>query len=173
MTVALLPGWDIDEMELNSLTLDYCNYRIDGGEWQGLTPVIKLQKILLDLQRSCQIEQAYHFEIKSELTENKEFYVVVEDAQVYQITVNGTELSYSDEGWWKDKKFKKVNIKPFIKQGTNEILLKTEFSQPQKVYDVLYGENVYETEMNKITYGIELESIYLVGDFGVVSKTPY
>lgn len=38
---------------------------------------------------------------------------------------------------------------------------------------MLFGENVYETEKNKITYDIELESIYLLGDFGVISKTPF
>ena len=51
--------------------------------------------------------------------------------------------------------------------------LTTKFQQPQKVYDVLYGENVYETEKNKITYDMEIENIYLLGDFGVVSETPF
>ena len=58
-------------------------------------------------------------------------------------------------------------------EGKNEILLTTKFQQPQKVYDVLYGENVYETEKSKITYDMEIENIYLLGDFGVVSETPF
>ena len=75
-------------------------------------------------------------------------------------------------GYWKDKSFNKVDIKSAVKEGKNEILLTTKFQQPQKVYDVLYGENVYETEKNKITYDMEIENIYLLGDFGVVSETP-
>lgn len=171
--VPLKKHWDIEQIDLNSMTLDYCDYRIDGGKWLGRTPVIKLQKILLELQRPCKIELSFSFEVAADLKVNREFYAVIEDAQAYEITVNGVGLTYQEEGWWKDKTFKKVTIKPYLKSGTNHIILKTDFVQPQKVYDVLFGENVYETEKNKITYGIELESIYLLGDFGVVSKAPF
>jgi hypothetical protein len=41
------------------------------------------------------------------------------------------------------------------------------------VYEVLYGKDVYETEKNKLTFDVELESIYVVGDFGVISKSEY
>ncbi len=172
-TVQLGHNWNIESMELNSMTLDCCTYRIDGGELQGPIPVIKLQNILLNLQRSCEVELEFGFKIDMELEVNKEFYVAVEDAALYQIQVNGTSIPYEDRGYWKDKTFKKIDIKSAIIPGENKILLKTTFKQPQKVYDVLYGENVYETEKNKITYDIEIENIYLLGDFGVVSETPY
>ena len=165
--------WKIDHMDLNSMTLDYCRYRIEDGEWQGPIPVIKLQNILLDLRKPCNVELAFDFHVSADLSKNREFYVIIEDAQSYQISVNDSKLNYTEEGWWKDKKFKKVTIKPYLRSGENTILLSTRFSQPQKVYDVLYGENVYETEKNKITYDIEIESIYLLGDFGVVSETGF
>lgn len=171
--VELSQGWQIDNMDMNSLTLDMCRYRIDDGEWQGPVAVIKLQNILLDLQRPCKVQLAFAFEVEADLDKNKEFYVVIEDAALYKIQVNGTDIAYHDIGWWKDKTFKKVDIKSAIKAGRNEIILDTTFTQPQKVYDVLYGENVYETEINKITFDMEIENIYLLGDFGVVSKTPF
>lgn len=172
-TVTLSQNWNIDKMDLNTLTLDMCRYRIDDGEWEGPVATIKLQGILLDLQRPCQVQIAFDFEVEADLDKNKEFYVVVEDASIYQIQVNGQDIAYTDIGWWKDKTFKKVDIKSAIQNGKNEIILNTIFRQPQKVYDVLYGENVYETEINKITYDMEIENIYLLGDFGVVSKTPF
>ncbi len=173
VTVSLGQEWKIEEMDLNSLTLDYCKYRIDGGEWQGPIPVIRLQNILLELRRPCEVELEFSFHVSADLSKNKEFYVIIEDAQFYTIWVNGTKLTYEEAGWWKDKKFKKVSIKPHVLPGSNVILLKTEFRQPQKVYDVLFGKDVYETEKNKITYDIEIESIYLLGDFGVVSEKPF
>lgn len=171
--VTVSPGkaWNIEAMDLNSMTLDYCDYRIDHGAWQGKIPVIKLQNLLLDLRHPCEVELRFEFEITADLNKNKEFYTVIEDAQTYDIMVNDREVPVREEGWWKDKKFKKVTIKPYIKNGINVITLKTQFKQPQKVYDVLYNDNVYETEKNKITYDIEIENIYLLGDFGVVSKT--
>lgn len=163
----------IEKMALNSLTLDTCSYRIDGGAWQEKIPVIHLQKLLLDLMRPCEIEMAFDFQIQMDLKKNQDFFVVMEEAAQYEITVNGERVSSAYQGWWKDKAFHKISIRNRIKTGENRILLKTSFRQPQKVYDVLYGENVYETELNKITYDRELESIYLAGDFGVVSNTGF
>lgn len=166
------PGaqWNIDSMALNSMTLDMCEYRVDGGQWQGPISTIKVQQALLDLQRPCEVELRFRFNCEADLSKNKEFYVVIEDAALYTICVNGQDFVYDNLGWWKDKSFHKVDIKSAVQKGENEIILKTTFKQPQKVYDVLYGENVYETEINKITYDMEIENIYLLGDFGVISK---
>lgn len=167
--------WVVKDISLNSYTLDQCQYRLDGGEWQAKIPTIQLQNHLLEMKRAVNVEMKYDFQINMDLDENKEFYVVIEDAKLYDITVNGFALKHKEIAisWWKDKSFHKVDIKSYLQNGYNEIILKINFKQPQKVYDVLFGENVYETEKNKITYDIELESIYLLGDFGVVSKTPY
>ena len=168
--VFLSGNWDIDSMALNSMTLDMCRYRVDDGDWQGPVSSIKVQQALLDLQRACQVELEFGFTVQADLSKNKEFYVVIEDAALYDIEVNGVHFAYENLGWWKDKSFHKVDIKKAVQPGENRIVLKTEFKQPQKVYDVLYGENVYETEINKITYDMEIENIYLLGDFGVVSQ---
>lgn len=166
-------NWNIEDMSLNALTLDTCTYRIDNGEVVGPVPVIKLMDILLNLQCQCKLELVFQFNIGMDLANNKEFYAVLEDPHLYNIVVNGKYIQYTDIGWWKDKAFKKVNIKQYIQQGHNEIKLETTFKQSQKVYDVLYGKKVYETEKNKLTYDMEIESIYLLGDFGVISNAPY
>jgi len=165
--------WTIDEMDLNSITLDYCRYRIDGGEWEGPLPVIKLMDVLLNLRRSCDIELEFSFETDMDLQKNREMYLVLERPEEFEINVNGAKVQYKDAGWWRDSTFRKVDIKQFVKNGVNKVLLKRRFYQSQKVYDVLFGENVYETEKNKLTYDVELESIYILGDFGVISKSPF
>ena len=40
----------VSESTVNALTLDFCRYRIDGGEWQPETAVIILQRKLLELK---------------------------------------------------------------------------------------------------------------------------
>lgn len=165
--------FQIEAMTWNSLTLDTCSYRIDGGAWQESIPVIHLQKLLLDLKRPCEVEMAFDFRVEMDLEGNRDFFVIIEEAAQYEITVNGESVSSAYQGWWKDKAFHKVSIRHCVKTGENRMLLKTSFQQPEKVYDVLYGENVYETELNKITYDRELESIYLAGDFGVISRDSF
>jgi hypothetical protein len=160
-------------MDLNSITLDSCSYRIDNGEWRKPEPIIKLMDTLLAMRKSCDIELKFDIEIDMNLQNNKEFYLVLEMAEEFHIEVNGETVQYKNIGWWKDTSFKKVDIKDYLKSGQNEIILKRVFFQSEKVYEVLFGENVYETEINKLTYDVELESIYLIGDFGVVSKSEY
>ena len=81
---------------------------------------------------------------------------MVEDMEKYGITVNGQEISVERQGYWKDKSFHRMSIKPWLVEGNNEITLSIDFSQPQKVYDVLFGQEVYETEKNKITYEVDI-----------------
>ena len=171
--VKLQDKWDIEKMDLNALTLDYCAYRIDDGKWHEPIPVIKLMDILLNLKRSCDIAMKFDFEVDMKLAANENFYLVVETAEEFEMYVNGKQIVYQDIGWWRDSSFKKVDIRPYIQNGINEVMLKRHFYQKQKVYDVLFGENVLESEINKLTYDVELESIYVVGDFGVISKSTY
>ncbi len=169
------PGsdWTVEEMDLNSLTLDYCSYSIDGGEWVGPVAVTNLMGILLKHKKSCGISLKFNFEFKAAPENVKELYLVVEAAQEFEMALNGRQVKYADIGWWKDSSFKKVDIKPYLQEGDNEVILSRSFYQQQKVYDVLFGEDVLETERNKLTFDTELESIYIVGDFGVMSKSGY
>lgn len=171
--IALGQEWTVAKPFTNALTLDYCDYRVNGGEWQREVPVIKVQDALLARREPCQVELKFRFRTEVEPTELKDCRLVLEDAEKYEVQVNGCKVSTVQTGWWKDKAFRTVSVLPFVKRGQNEITLSILFEQPQKVYDVLFGENVYETEKNKITYGIEIESIYLVGDFGVYSEKPF
>lgn len=171
--IKIATDWDIEKVGLNSITLDYCSYRINGGEWERSLPIIKLMDILLNLKSSCEIELKFNFEVNMNLGKNKELFLALEKAEEFEISINGEQLKYHDQGWWKDSSFKKVDIKNCVQLGGNEILLKRTFYQAQKVYDVLFGEDVLETEKNKLTFDVEFESIYVVGDFGVKSKSTY
>ena len=51
--------------------------------------------------------------------------------------------------------------------------MEIDFFQDQKVYDVLFGKDVLETERNKLTFHTEIESIYLLGDFGVFDQNDF
>lgn len=166
-------GWDIKEMGLNSLTLDMCTCVIDGKETMGPLPAIKLMKKLLDLKRSCDIELSYEFFVDMDLSANESFFLCLEDVNRYDITVNGEKINKTKGGYWKDKAFVSLSIKPYVRNGKNVIVLKGTFEQKQKVYEVLYGENVYETELNKLTYDLEIEAVYITGDFGVYSQTAF
>jgi hypothetical protein len=166
------PGksWRIAKQDPNAVTLDVCDCSIDGGAFERNVPVITLFERLLEMKKSSDLALRFHFDAQLDLGRNKALYLITETPEKFTITVNGTGVVYKDIGWWKDTAFKKLDIRPYLKNGINEILLECRFYQSQKVYDVLFGEDVYETELNKLTYDTEIENLYLVGDFSVFSK---
>lgn len=169
----LADEWTVSEMDFNSLTLDKCSYRIDGGNWEEPLPVIKLMNKLLKLKRPCEVEMKFQVQIDIDPPSISHLYLVVEDADQFEIMINNQMVTYKDIGWWKDTSFKKIDIKEFVERGNNEIILKRQFYQSPDVYHVLFDDDVYETEKNQLTYSTELESIYLIGDFGVVTYSPF
>jgi hypothetical protein len=166
-------SWKVARQDFNALTLDRCDCSVDGGAFENGIPVIKLFDRLLALKKSCALKMRFSFEADLDLDLNKNLFLILETPEKFKISVNGINVEYHDIGWWKDTSFKKIDIKPFVNNGRNEIMLQCEFYQSQKVYDVLFGKNVYETELNKLTYDTEIENIYLVGDFSVFSKSGY
>lgn len=166
-------NWNIKEMDDNLLTLDTCTYAIDGGEWQPQTPVIHLMQKLLDAQRTCNIRQRFTFQLQCDPKKLNRLYFVMEQPKQFTVTVNGHTVDFKNDEWYKDISFHKISILPYIEQGENVIEIQAKFYQSQHVYDVLYGENIYETELNKLTYDMELESVYLLGNFGVYSDQSF
>jgi len=160
----------VKDFGVNAITLDACQYRVDGGEWQPKDAIISIMDTLLARQQNCDVELKAEFEYYGE---SKELFLVVEDPWLFEIYMNGKKVPAEDCGWWIDKTFRKLNVSGYEKQGMNEIVVKAKFFQRDEVYQVLFGENVLETMKNKLTLDMELESMYLLGDFGVYSKDPY
>lgn len=171
----LLPlsrNWDVNATDPGCLTLDYCEYRLDEGLWQASMPLSALFETLLAEQKNRKLTMRFGFEVRSGLQNFAPVRLVAELPEQKKITVNGQEVRFGGD-WWKDKSFKTADVTAMLKDGPNEIIIETEFYQRQKVYDVLFGKDVLETEKNKLTYDTELESIYLTGNFGVYSDSAF
>ena len=165
--------WDLCEVDTNALTLDFCEYRIDGGVWEERIPVILLMKKLLEKKCDCNIEMRFTFDMEMDPQKAGDLYLVVEQPEQFQIQMNGMLVSHREaDGFYKDIAFRKISVSSAVKRGKNEIIMAAQFHQSPHVYETLFGENVYETELNKLTYDMELESIYLIGKFGVYPDRP-
>lgn len=171
MNIFLENNFTLESMTLNSLTLDICDYQIDDGQWISSTPVILLQKTLLEMRRSFLIKMRFHVDIEH-CPDN--LYLAVECPDQKTIFINDKQVEFIKANvHFVDNSFVTANIIQHLRPGSNTILIEQRFFQNQKVYDVLFGENMHGTEINKLTFDTELESIYLVGDFGVTSLSGY
>ncbi len=165
--------WQVKDMGLNALTMDQCEYRVDGGVWQPKIPLIHLMKKLLATQKPCDLSLRFQFTLDMEPDRLGTLLLAHETPERFTVRVNGQQLPQTDAGWIIDTAFHKRDIKPYVRRGVNEIEMDIRFHQSQHVYDTLFGEDVFETELNKLTYDTELESIYLFGDFGACSETGF
>ncbi len=184
--------WDIMTKDPNSLTMDYCRYRIADGEWSDLTPTIWLEGILSDIVEPTPISLIFSFETDFSETKDRHIQLVLETPEKYEIYVNGHKMTYKDNGWWCDISFKTLDIEPYVVTGENIIELRCTYIGNEgraKLRDALeiekllakMGTNDYDEIQlpfsgevadkirlyNELKHGLELESCYLIGDFGV------
>jgi len=148
----------------NILTLDTCCYQMEQGAWsdempvwkaqQKIREVLKLQQIYYNgapqrygwIHENCETDGKevgfkFQFEIL-ELPQNS-VYIGIEEAKYFSISCNGLVCSKEAEGYLLDKSIDTVPLEG-LKIGMNEIILNCK----------------YLNEM-------EMEDIYLVGEFGV------
>ncbi|MGO4542651.1 glycosyl hydrolase [Paenibacillus sp. 2TAB19] len=172
-TLMLDGAWQVKQTELNSLTLDTCRVSIEGGDWSEPQPVIFLQEKLLELGRSARIACEFVFHAAFDTGRAREMYLIMERPDTAAITLNGVPISNEDCGWWLDTAFKKLDLRGMVHTGENRLIIESEFYNAPETYEAMERAKTFESEGNKLTFDTELESVYLLGDFGVESLTPF
>ena len=164
--------FEICECSENALTLDTCEYSIDDGEWQPERALIRLQNDLLELKRNCKVALRFRFFIEKG-ADIGNIALCVETPEKFSIKINEKASAFNDCGYYIDKSIRKTDISNYVTEGENIISMECDFYQDDKVYEILFAPNVHESETNKLTFDTELESIYILGNFGVKSNDDF
>jgi len=154
----------VAEGTLNTMTLDHCDYYFDGVLEEKNGYVLTACERANLLKRKVQIHQDYFVEMKAV---PKTLYLVCEKPENFTITVNGKEIPYIDCGYFRDKSFRKIDIAAYVQEGTNTISFDCDFEQSPTFYENLEKSFIFESEKNKLAYDMEIEAVYLLGDFSV------
>ncbi|KWX76393.1 hypothetical protein AMQ84_15425 [Paenibacillus riograndensis] len=171
--VELAADWEIVHADLNSLTLDNARLRVDGGEWSEPQPVIFIQEQLLAYGRTVTAELEFAFAVGFDTARQREMYLVLERPEELEVELNGARVETAGSGWWRDISFRTIDISGLAAAGRNTLVLRMEFHSSQEIADRLARAKAFEAEGNKLTIDQELESIYLLGDFGVHSGSGF
>ena len=156
--------WQVKDASYNSITLDRCDWRVDGGEWQRNIYVLDILPRLNLLRRAAVLEQRYIFTAR-ELSES--MFLVTEAPEMFEISVNGMPILVKDVGAFRDTSFRMVPIREYLKAGENEIFLRSTVKQSEKCYNHIDKSWTCETMRNTLAFDTEIEQIYIAGDFGV------
>lgn len=159
--------WNISNSTENILTLDYCDYYFDGVLQEKNGYVLNAMYRALELAKKVEITCDFHFEADY-IPANLQ--LVCETPEIFDIKVNGKLIDKTDCGYFADKSFRRINIAKYAVQGKNTISMTVDFAQSDEVYSNIEKAKQFESEKNKLTFDMEIEQIYLVGDFSVDTR---
>lgn len=155
LLLTLEGDWDGKRLDPNAITLDFARYSVDEGKtYSKPEPVIGIFNRLSDMQFSGKLILDYPVHV-TDLPATCS--LVVEQPEIYNsITVNSQPVGFESNDFYLDHAFPVTEISDLITTGENTITLTINFNYPSP-----------ESEKAEERYGTEIESIYLVGDFGI------
>ena len=159
--------WEIVNNTDNSITLDVCDCYFDGELIGKDMSVSEIQGKACDLGRKVDVKCIFNVEV-AYIPDN--ICLVCETPEIFTYKINGEEIDFDDIGYFRDKSFRKSNISKNLKIGKNEIELFCNFKQSEETYDNVRKAVSFEVIKNKLTYDMEIENIYLIGDFSVKTE---
>ena len=163
--------WEIASDEDNILTLDYCDVYFDGVCGGMHIPVSDVQEMALSFGRKVKTEVVFHFDIGEKTFSRMR--LCVETPEKFEIRVNDALVEKRELGYLHDKAFRLLDIAQYAVEGENTVSLTCDFVQSREVFETAENALCFESERNKLYYDMEIEGVYITGDFGVVSHSPF
>lgn len=162
-----LENWQVKRNDYNALTLNQCQVKLTDSNWSDKGNVNQLDDSLKDKigierghifapqpwsysekekKNTIKLKVKYTFNVQEKLT--GDLYLAVESPDFWTVFVNGEKVIATDK-YYKDRAFILHNIKDKFKVGENEVILKT----------------------NKYGVMLNIEAIYVVGDYKLNNTT--
>ena len=156
--LSLKNDWQGKRLAPNAITLDFAAYSTnDGKNYSNQEPVIGIYNRLSEEQFNGNLRLQYAVRI-DETPETCQ--LVLEQPAMYKIVrINGNPYSFKANGFYVDHQFKTSTITGLLKRGLNTVELELDFKP-----------SIAASSVAKERYGSEIESIYLIGDFGVTAN---
>ncbi len=156
--------WNVSDTTLNSLTLDKCSYWFDGELQEENGYVLDIVPAACDLLRPVDVKCEFKFRA-DELSDK--LYLACETPEIFDIRVNGTAIDKTDCGYFRDSAFRMIDIRRYAVCGENKIEMSVRLEQSAETYENIKKAAIFESEKNKLVYDMEIESVYIVGNFAV------
>jgi hypothetical protein len=158
LSLNLTGSWTGNRQDPNAITLDFARYSMDGGSsFTDPEPVLGIYQRYEGQGINSPMQLAYEVNVQ---TFPKTCDLVLEQPEMYQrISINGDEVHFEGDNIYRDIAFRRTDVLSMLQKGLNTILLELDFVSA-----------IPESLVARERYGTEIESIYLVGDFGVAAE---
>ncbi len=160
-----LDEWSVERLDENALTLDLAQFARGDEPLSPQAPVIAIQHVLNAARYDGPLTLRYAFENRLDDDEDGEeersIRLVLERPQHCEVRVNGTVARYDGLPAWRDLRWLPIEIGRLLRRGENVVELR---------YPAFEYGDVTSVADQARRYGIEIEAIYLTGDFGVAAR---
>ncbi len=151
----------------NSLTLDYASISYDNVNFEEKLPIMAISDRLLKERKNRKVYLKYTFDI-AEIPNS--LFLEAEKMSATNLWINDKNITLEKTGRL-DRGFVRGTILDHVKLGKNTIVFEIDYFQNESVYYVLFDcVDGTESLMNCLSYDTDIEAIYLLGDFQVVSN---
>ncbi len=160
-TILLDNSYELKRKNDNVLLLEFCKYKTEAMQnFDGEYPVLAVNRILTDSDYRGKLVQRFAFRSNKVF---KDLSLALEDAERCEVYFNGKKaLPYDGKSYYFAKAFGRIRLPDACKIGENIIEIYRDFVPLSKAKSSI--TSLFESQL-----GVELESIYLLGDFGVYS----
>ncbi len=148
--------WTASPESQNTLLLEYFSYKTEQGGFSRPFPIAAIQKLLTDGEYEGPLTLCCLLELKDDLSLLS---LALEDPSKQQIYVDGRPLQMKVTGHFCDRCFETVTVGD-LGAGTHILEIKRQFRPLSKFKSSI--TSLFETQL-----GVELEPMYLLGDFTV------
>lgn len=162
--------WEVKSCTENIYTLDYCDYYFDGQLIEEKGYVINAMYRAVDIGRPVHIRCDFKFKV--EYIPEK-LYLVCETPEAFEVVINGHLIETETQEYFMDKSFKRIDISEYIVSGENVISMSLYYQLSEETLRNVEKSKKFETEKNKLRFEVEIEQIYLVGDFSLRTSGVY
>lgn len=160
VSLTLDGGFTVERDTPNALLLEYCQYKYKADDdWSPIDyPALAIHEKLIGEDYNGEIFLRFAFE---SAVEGLPLQLALEDSALQQITFNGESVDNDSRGrWFRAVQFQIVDLPNALKKGMNIIEIRREFHPLKKALNAL-------TSLFENLGGVELENMYLLGDFSV------
>ena len=156
--------WEYQRQNYNVLVMDRVDCYTDGKLYaENIAPIL-LQDRLIRERKNGHLKLVYKAFTEIAL---KDAYLGVENAERYHIVVNGADVFPQENSKNYIADCISVLPLPYLPAGEIRIEMELDFYVSESVRKVLLGEGAIESDFNRLSDLVEVENIYVLGNFSV------
>ncbi len=154
--IPLRGTWEAKAENQNALLLEFCRYKKGDGEYSKPLPIAAIHRLLTVEEYHGKISLQYDLQTKDDIND---VFLALEDPTEQEIYLDGKRIKSAPDGYFRDYTFERVFLGK-LTAGKHTLEIRREFFPLSRVTNAL-------TQLFETRYGVELEPMYLLGNFTV------